>query len=44
MGEPAQRPVQLPLKFRFDVSEIVIRHDPVTGDVVLYRKPTDWQE
>jgi len=35
--------VRLPLEFRFDVAEVFIRHDPVTGDVVLSRKPTDWQ-
>ena len=35
--------VRLPLEFRFDMSEVFIRHDPVTGDVVLSRKPTDWQ-
>jgi len=35
--------VRLPLEFRFDVAEVYIRHDPVTGDVVLSRKPTDWQ-
>lgn len=35
--------VRLPLEFRFDVSEVFIRHDPVTGDVVLSPKPTDWQ-
>jgi antitoxin VapB len=35
--------VRLPLEFRFDVSEVFIRRDPVTGDVVLSRKPTDWQ-
>jgi len=35
--------VRLPLEFRFDVKEVFIRHDPVTGDVVLSRKPTDWQ-
>ena len=35
--------VRLPLEFRFDVTEVFIRHDPVTGDVVLSRKPTDWQ-
>lgn len=35
--------VRLPLEFRFDVPEVFIRHDPVTGDVVLSRKPTDWQ-
>jgi antitoxin VapB len=35
--------VRLPLEFRFNVSEVFIRHDPVTGDVVLSRKPSDWQ-
>jgi antitoxin VapB len=35
--------VRLPLEFRFDVSEVFIRRDPLTGDVVLSRKPTDWQ-
>ncbi|MGE0496950.1 MAG: antitoxin [Ramlibacter sp.] len=34
--------VRLPLEFRFDVPEVFIRHDPVTGDVVLSRKPQDW--
>ena len=32
-----------PLEFRFDVSEVFIRRDLVTEDVVLSRKPTDWQ-
>ncbi len=35
--------VRLPLEFRFDVAEVFIRRDPFTGDVVLSRKPTDWQ-
>lgn len=35
--------VRLPREFRFDVPEVFIRHDPLTGDVVLSRKPTDWQ-
>jgi antitoxin VapB len=35
--------VRLPLEFRFDVAEVYIRHDPATGDVVLSRKPNDWQ-
>ena len=35
--------VRLPLEFRFDVAEVYIRHDPATGDVVLSRKPSDWQ-
>jgi antitoxin VapB len=35
--------VRLPLEFRFDVPEVFIRRDPNTGDVVLSRKPVDWQ-
>ena len=35
--------IRLPLEFRFDVPEVFIRRDPATGDVVLSRKPTDWQ-
>ena len=35
--------VRLPMEFRFDVTEVYICHDPITGDVVLSRKPTDWQ-
>ena len=35
--------VRLPLEFRFDVAEVFIRRDPATGDVVLSKKPTDWQ-
>lgn len=35
--------VRLPLEYRFDVPEVFIRRDPSTGDVVLSRKPTDWQ-
>ncbi|MBC7719630.1 MAG: AbrB/MazE/SpoVT family DNA-binding domain-containing protein [Chitinophagaceae bacterium] len=35
--------VRLPLAFRFDVAEVFIRRDPATGDVVLSRKPCDWQ-
>jgi len=35
--------VRLPLEFRFDGTEVFIRRDAATGDVVLSRKPTDWQ-
>ena len=35
--------VRIPLEFRFDVPEVFIRHDPATGDVVLSRKPGNWQ-
>lgn len=35
--------VRLPREFRFDVAEVFVRRDPQTGDVVLSRKPSDWQ-
>ncbi len=35
--------VRLPLEFRFDVPEVFIRRDPASGDVVLSRRPSDWQ-
>ena len=36
--------VRLPVQFRFDVSEVYVRQDPKTGDVILSKKPTDWSE
>jgi len=35
--------VRLPRAYRFEGEEVFIRHDPVTGDVVLSRKPDSWQ-
>lgn len=35
--------VRLPAAFRFDAKEVFIRQDPATGDVILSRKPGDWQ-
>ncbi len=35
--------VRLPKEFRFAEAEVFVRRDPATGDVVLSRKPTDWQ-
>ena len=35
--------VRLPLEFRFDVPQVYIRRDPASGDVVLSRRPADWQ-
>lgn len=35
--------VRLPAEFRFDAKEVFIRRDPITGDVVLSRRPADWQ-
>lgn len=36
--------VRLPAAFRFDAKEVFIRQDPLTGDVILSRKPADWDE
>ncbi len=34
--------VRLPVEFRFEGSEVFIRQDDVTGDVVLSRRPETW--
>lgn len=34
--------VRLPAAYRFEGTEVFIRRDPETGDVILSRKPTDW--
>jgi len=34
--------VRLPAAFRFDAKEVYIRQDEETGDVILSRKPADW--
>ena len=34
--------VRLPAAFRFDTKEVFIRQNPETGEVILSRKPTDW--
>lgn len=34
--------VRLPSAFRFDTKEVFIRQDPITGDIILSRKPADW--
>jgi antitoxin VapB len=36
--------VRLPKEFRFEGTEVYIRRDPRTGDVVLSRKPDSWDE
>jgi antitoxin VapB len=35
--------VRLPAEFRFESSEVFIRRDPSTGDVVLSRRPESWE-
>lgn len=34
--------VRLPAEFRFEGSEVFVRRDPETGDVILSRKPESW--
>jgi antitoxin VapB len=34
--------VRLPASFRFEGTEVYIRRDPESGDVVLSRRPGDW--
>ena len=34
--------VRLPAAFRFDTQEVFIRKDSITGDVILSRRPDDW--
>lgn len=36
--------VRLPAEFRFDTKEVYVRRDPATGDVVLSRRPADWND
>ena len=36
--------VRLPATYRFDTKEVFIRQDPETGDVILSRKPADWDD
>lgn len=36
--------VRLPSEYRFDGSEVYIRRDPATGDVILSRRPESWQD
>jgi antitoxin VapB len=34
--------VRLPSEFRFEGTEVSIRRDPVTGDVILSQRPESW--
>jgi antitoxin VapB len=36
--------VRLPAEFRFPGSEVYVRRDPATGDVILSRRPDSWQD
>ncbi|MBS1853039.1 MAG: AbrB/MazE/SpoVT family DNA-binding domain-containing protein [Acidobacteria bacterium] len=34
--------VRLPAEYRFSGSEVYVRRDPSTGDIILSRKPESW--
>jgi len=34
--------IRLPMEFRFDGTEVFIRRDPESGDVILSAKPDSW--
>jgi len=36
--------IRLPKEFRFPGEEVFIRHDPMTGEVILSPKPVSWTE
>jgi len=36
--------LRLPAEYRFDGTEVYIRRDAETGDVILSRRPESWQE
>jgi antitoxin VapB len=36
--------VRLPAEYRFEGSEVFVRRDPVTGDVILSRRPESWSD
>jgi antitoxin VapB len=36
--------VRLPAAYRFEGTEVFIRQDPETGDVILSRRPADWDD
>jgi antitoxin VapB len=35
--------VRLPADFRFEGSEVFVRQDPTSGDVILSRRPESWE-
>jgi antitoxin VapB len=36
--------VRLPVEYRFEGSEVYVRRDPATGDVILSRRPESWKD
>ena len=36
--------VRLPSEYRIEGSEVYVRRDPATGDVILSRRPDSWSD
>ena len=36
--------VRLPSDYRFEGSDVYVRRDPATGDVILSRRPESWED
>jgi antitoxin VapB len=36
--------VRLPTEYRFEGSEVYVRRDAATGDVILSRRPESWKD
>jgi antitoxin VapB len=36
--------VRLPSEYRFEGSEVYVRRDPASGDVILSRRPDSWAD
>jgi antitoxin VapB len=36
--------VRLPAEYRFEGSEVYVRRDQATGDVILSRRPESWKD
>jgi antitoxin VapB len=36
--------VRLPSEYRFEGTEVFVRRDPSTGDVILSRRPESWRD
>ena len=36
--------VRLPSEYRFEGSEVYVRRDPGSGDVILSRRPDSWED
>ncbi len=34
--------VRLPARYRFDCEEVFIKEDPETGDIILSKRPHNW--